>query len=270
MVKFSPPSMDVQAPGEAHERLVLAGVHVRRRPAGVRRHGVLEHRVGVVGGLAVGLHRDPEADRPDVASLARREQVAATQGHRGLLRRRCRWPTAWPGTTARPTRRPAQWDPALSGRSARRSQAERRRRTEEAAITGRIALVGGGATGIGRAVAEHLAASGHRVSSPAAAPTCWTPPRKQIHDDTGAEVDAVVADVSAPDSAAALYEVERRHGGVDVLVLNAGGPPPGRILQVTDEQWRAGVRAAGDRPAAAGPPRAARRWRSGDSAAWCS
>jgi 3-oxoacyl-[acyl-carrier protein] reductase len=104
------------------------------------------------------------------------------------------------------------------------------------AITGRIALVGGGGTGIGRATAEHLAASGHRVVLAGRRADVLDTAAKQIHDDTGAEVDAVVADVSAPDSAAVLYEVERRHGCVDVLVLNAGGPPPGRILQVTDEQ----------------------------------
>lgn len=32
-----------------------------------------------------------------------------------------------------------------------------------------------------------------------------------------------------------------RHGPPDVLVLNAGGPPPGRILEVDDEDWRAGA-----------------------------
>ena len=31
------------------------------------------------------------------------------------------------------------------------------------------------------------------------------------------------------------------YGPPDVLVLNAGGPPPGRILDVTDDAWRAGA-----------------------------
>jgi 3-oxoacyl-[acyl-carrier protein] reductase len=35
--------------------------------------------------------------------------------------------------------------------------------------------------------------------------------------------------------------VTSRYGPPDVLVLNAGGPPPGRILDVTDEAWRAGA-----------------------------
>jgi 3-oxoacyl-[acyl-carrier protein] reductase len=81
---------------------------------------------------------------------------------------------------------------------------------------GRSALVGGGATGIGRAVAEQLVESGHDVTI------------------TGrrAEIGAVplVADVSAAEPPAVVAEV-------DVLVLNAGGPAPGRILSVTDEQW---------------------------------
>jgi 3-oxoacyl-[acyl-carrier protein] reductase len=35
--------------------------------------------------------------------------------------------------------------------------------------------------------------------------------------------------------------VTARYGPPDVLVLNAGGPPPGRILDVADEAWRAGA-----------------------------
>ncbi len=106
-------------------------------------------------------------------------------------------------------------------------------------ITGRNALVGGGATGIGRAVAEHLARSGHRVIVTGRRADVLDAAAKQIHEDTGAEVDALVSDVSATDSAAVLDEAERRHGGVDVLVLNAGGPPPGRILELDDAQWDA-------------------------------
>jgi 3-oxoacyl-[acyl-carrier protein] reductase len=130
----------------------------------------------------------------------------------------------------------------------------RRTREGEAATTARIALVGGGATGIGRAVAEHLARTGHRVVLTGRRADVLDAAAKQLHDDTGAEVDAVVSDVSAPDGAGVLDEVERRHGGVDVLVLNAGGPPPGRILQVTDEQWLAAFELL-----LAGPLRLARR-----------
>jgi 3-oxoacyl-[acyl-carrier protein] reductase len=32
-----------------------------------------------------------------------------------------------------------------------------------------------------------------------------------------------------------------RYGSPDVLVVNAGGPPPGRILDVADEAWRSGT-----------------------------
>jgi 3-oxoacyl-[acyl-carrier protein] reductase len=104
------------------------------------------------------------------------------------------------------------------------------------AITGRTALVGGGATGIGRAVAEQLARTGHRVVITGRHADVLDAAAKQIHADTGAEVDALVSDVSALDSASVVEVAERRYG-VDVLVLNAGGPPPGRVLDLTDERW---------------------------------
>lgn len=60
----------------------------------------------------------------------------------------------------------------------------------------------------------------------------------RLAEHTGADVSALVNDVSEPGAAdAAVTGVERRHGALDVLVLNAGGPPPGRILDVADEGW---------------------------------
>jgi 3-oxoacyl-[acyl-carrier protein] reductase len=89
---------------------------------------------------------------------------------------------------------------------------------------GRSALVGGGATGIGRAVAEHLIKSGHHV--------IITGRRADVLEATAREIGAepLVADIAAPEPPAAASDV-------DVLVLNAGGPARGRILSVTDAQW---------------------------------
>ena len=93
----------------------------------------------------------------------------------------------------------------------------------------RIALVGGGGAGIGRAVAEALAASGHRVVV-----TGRKPP-----EVTGG-IHPLVADIGDPDTAGpALRAVAERFGEPDILVLNAGGPPPGRILDLGDDDWRA-------------------------------
>jgi 3-oxoacyl-[acyl-carrier protein] reductase len=50
----------------------------------------------------------------------------------------------------------------------------------------------------------------------------------------------VVHDLSDTAAAAsAVEQVEQEHGPLDILVLNAGGPPPARVLDATDDQWRA-------------------------------
>ena len=55
----------------------------------------------------------------------------------------------------------------------------------------------------------------------------------------GARVEYLVSDMTDPASAqASLSAAERLFGAVDVLVLNAGGPPPGRILALDDTAWR--------------------------------
>jgi 3-oxoacyl-[acyl-carrier protein] reductase len=102
----------------------------------------------------------------------------------------------------------------------------------------RTALVGGASAGIGLAIAARLAASGHRVvlSGRRHAPLLDAADALRA---TGAEVDVLVHDMADVDAAAgAVEQVTRRHGGLDVLVLNAGGPPPGSVLEITDDAWR--------------------------------
>jgi 3-oxoacyl-[acyl-carrier protein] reductase len=52
-------------------------------------------------------------------------------------------------------------------------------------------------------------------------------------------VVALVADASrAADISRVVAEANRAFGGVDILVANVGGPPPGPFEQMTDEHWK--------------------------------
>lgn len=54
----------------------------------------------------------------------------------------------------------------------------------------------------------------------------------------GATVFGTTTDVSDPVQLAELFEfVDATFGRLDVLVINAGGPPPGRILELDDDSW---------------------------------
>ncbi|MDQ0778821.1 3-oxoacyl-[acyl-carrier protein] reductase [Streptomyces aurantiacus] len=109
----------------------------------------------------------------------------------------------------------------------------------EAVISNRTVLVGGGATGIGHATAEHLARAGHRVVITGRRATALRTAAAELIRSTGGTVDWLVSDVTDPDTAeATVGEAERRYGALDVLVLNAGGPPPGRVLEVDDKEWQ--------------------------------
>jgi 3-oxoacyl-[acyl-carrier protein] reductase len=106
--------------------------------------------------------------------------------------------------------------------------------------TTRAALVGGGASGIGLASAECLARQGHRVVIMGRNEEALTAAASGIGQRTGTKVDWLAGDIADPEAAqAAVGEVTLRHGRLDVLVLNAGGPPRGRILEVDDEHWHA-------------------------------
>lgn len=98
----------------------------------------------------------------------------------------------------------------------------------------RTALVGGGAGGIGWAVAAALLARGHRVVL--AGRTKGT--LVESATALGGPVDHVVCDLADQGAAAAaVAEVHERYGALDVLVANGGGPAPGRVFEIPGEQW---------------------------------
>jgi 3-oxoacyl-[acyl-carrier protein] reductase len=110
-------------------------------------------------------------------------------------------------------------------------------------IAGKVALVTASSRGLGRASAQALAAEGVRVVISARGQESLGEAEAAIRD-AGGEVHAVVADVTDPAAPAQLVgETRDRFGGLDILVANAGGPPPARALDATDAQIAAAVNA---------------------------
>lgn len=108
---------------------------------------------------------------------------------------------------------------------------------EDAEPHQRVALVMAASKGLGLASAEALAANGHRLVLCARRAGELHTAADRLRG-VGAEVAAVPADVSREaDLHAVFAAATERYGGVDVLVTNAGGPPPGHFLQLSDDQW---------------------------------
>jgi 3-oxoacyl-[acyl-carrier protein] reductase len=110
-------------------------------------------------------------------------------------------------------------------------------------ISGKVALVTAGSKGLGRASAAALAAEGAKVVICARTEEALRATEAAIRSD-GGEVHAVAADVTDPAAPGRLVaEAQERYGSLDILVANAGGPPPGRALDLTDDQIEVAVNA---------------------------
>ena len=101
-------------------------------------------------------------------------------------------------------------------------------------IGGRRAAVAAASKGLGYAVAQALVEEGAQVAVCGRnAETIETAASR-----LGDSAVPLVADVSTPDGAAGFVRDARGAlGGVDILVANAGGPPPGNFSSVTVDQY---------------------------------
>jgi len=104
---------------------------------------------------------------------------------------------------------------------------------------GRVALVTGGGTGIGRATALEFARTGARVVVAGRRPEPLEETRALV-ERLGGECVAVPTDVREPEQSDALVEAAlERFGPIDVLVNNAGGQFIAPAEEISPNGWRA-------------------------------
>lgn len=110
-------------------------------------------------------------------------------------------------------------------------------------LSNKVALVAAASRGLGRAVAEELAAEGASLIICSRKPKTIERVADEIKNAAGVEVLGVAADVSDSDEVARLVQSAiERFGRIDILVTNAGGPPAGQFESFTLEQWEDATR----------------------------
>lgn len=103
-------------------------------------------------------------------------------------------------------------------------------------LNGRIALVTGGTRGIGRAIAQRLAAEGAKVA------ICGRKADAVAQASRELGVFGAPADITRLDEVRALFvAVDREFGGLDILVNNAGAGFYRKVGQMTPEEWHRNI-----------------------------
>ena len=109
-------------------------------------------------------------------------------------------------------------------------------------LAGKVAFVAAASKGLGRAIAEELAAEGAELVINARGADALGEAATAIGRAHGRDVLALPGDVS---NAEVVDEMARaalaRFGRVDILVTNAGGPPSGKFDSLTPEMWQSAV-----------------------------
>ncbi|MSO49477.1 MAG: SDR family oxidoreductase [Acidobacteria bacterium] len=109
----------------------------------------------------------------------------------------------------------------------------------DSGLKGKIAMVAGASRGLGLAVARGLAAEGVSVSMASRNTDSITAAAAAITRDIGVPTLAYALDVRSGESIRAWFDATTaKFGGVDLLFVNAGGPPAGTVLSFDDGAWQ--------------------------------
>lgn len=107
-------------------------------------------------------------------------------------------------------------------------------------LKGKVAMVAASSKGLGYGIAKALAGEGALLSIGSRTKDDIEAAAEELRKETGTQVLASVMDSSNPESILNWTDATlREFGGVDKLVVNAGGPPAGKFEDFSDEDWQA-------------------------------
>jgi 3-oxoacyl-[acyl-carrier protein] reductase len=104
-------------------------------------------------------------------------------------------------------------------------------------IKGKTALVIGASQGLGQAIARGLAAEGANLVIASRSRDKLDALAGEINKASGVDVEVETVDMTDKASVAGLCESIAKRGDIDILINNAGGPPPSLSTGVDDEAW---------------------------------
>ena len=107
-------------------------------------------------------------------------------------------------------------------------------------IKGKKAIVCAASKGLGKGCAMALAREGVDLVINSRTQETLEAAAAEIRSETGANVVAVAGDITTPEGRAAVLEAA---GPIDILINNAGGPPPGNFRDWTVEDWQKALNA---------------------------
>lgn len=106
-------------------------------------------------------------------------------------------------------------------------------------VAGKVFMLAGASRGLGYAIAEVLAQDGATVILAARDAAGVEAAAADISANTGSMAHGIAVDVRDPDALGRWFRfVEDRFGRLDGLLVNAGGPPPGRFDDFSDADWQ--------------------------------
>jgi 3-oxoacyl-[acyl-carrier protein] reductase len=105
-------------------------------------------------------------------------------------------------------------------------------------LAGKIALITGASRGLGFATARYLAQEGATVVLNSRNSEKLSAAAHQIEQETHLSVLALPGDVTNPKTPDQLIDqIKQQFGALDILIANAGGPPPGPFDSFDDAAW---------------------------------
>src|SRR5687768_11307313 len=109
-------------------------------------------------------------------------------------------------------------------------------------LKGKTVLVAAASKGLGRAIAEEFGREGANVAMCSRDESAIQKAAGEVSASTGARTRPIVADLATTAGCETfIKQAVATFGAIDSLIVNAGGPPPGRFDDLDDAKWQAAV-----------------------------